>query len=140
MNEAALPCVTPGLTQAWAALQEHAPLRPIRCRADFVRIQALANSLADEVGDDEAHPLFSLFDIAMALIERWEQEHVVLPAAEPREVLRFLLNEHSLKQKDLADVASPALISDILAGRRAISKNLAKGLAQRFNVSVMAFL
>jgi HTH-type transcriptional regulator/antitoxin HigA len=121
-------------------LQEHAALRPIRTRADFERMHALADRLADEVGDNEAHPLFSLFEIAMDLIERWESENVSLPAGAPRELLRFLLDEHRLKQKDLADIASPGLISDILAGRREISKNLAKDLARRFNVSASAFL
>lgn len=132
--------VTPELTKAWAALQAHALLRPIRNDADFERVHALADDLSDEVGDDESHPLFSLFEIAMELIEKWEDEHVEIPDAEPKEVLRFLLEEHDLKQKDLSDIASPTLVSDILAGRRDISRALAKNLATRFNVSASAFL
>jgi len=132
--------VTPELTQAWAALQDHALLRPIRNDADFERVHALADELADEVGDDESHPLFDLFELAMFLIEKWEDEHVEIPDTEPKEVLRFLLEENGLKQKDLADIASPTLISDILAGRREISRVLAKNLAQRFHVNASAFL
>lgn len=132
--------VTPELTQAWAALQVHALLRPIRNDADFQRVHALADDLSDVVGDDENHPLFSLFELTMELIQRWEDEHVVIPDAEPKEVLRFLLEENNLKQKDLADLASPTLISDVLAGRRDISRALAKSLANRFNVNVSAFL
>ncbi|MGS0743609.1 helix-turn-helix domain-containing protein [Glaciimonas sp. GG7] len=100
----------------------------------------MADDLSDEVGDDEDHPLFSLFEIAMELIERWEIEHVVIPDVELKEVLRFLLEQNDLKQKDLTDIASPTLISDILAGRRKISKALAKNLANRFHVSVSAFM
>ena len=132
--------VTPELTQAWAALQDHALLRPIRNDADFERVHALADDLSDEVGDDESHPLFSLFELAMELIEKFEDEHVEIPDTEPKEVLRFLLEEHDLKQKDLSDIASPTLVSDILAGRRDISRTLAKNLAHRFNVGVSAFL
>jgi HTH-type transcriptional regulator/antitoxin HigA len=132
--------VTPELTKAWAALQAHALLRPIRNDADFERVHALADDLSDEVGDDESHPLFSLFEIAMELIEKWEDEHVEIPDSEPKEVLRFLLEEHDLKQKDLSDIASPTLVSDILAGRREISRALAKSLAARFNVNASAFL
>lgn len=130
----------PELTQAWTTLQGYALLRPIRNDADFARMHALADSLSDEVGDDEDHPLFSLFEIAMDLIERWEESHVIIPDVEPKEVLRFLLEENGLKQKDLAEFASPALISDILAGRREISKVLAKNLAKRFHVNVSAFM
>jgi HTH-type transcriptional regulator/antitoxin HigA len=132
--------VTPGLKMAWAALQDQALLRPIRNDTEFERVHALANELADEVGDDESHPLFDLFELAMLLIEKWEDEHVEIPDTEPKEVLRFLLEEHNLKQKDLADIASPTLISDILAGRREISRVLAKKLGQRFSIDASAFL
>lgn len=132
--------VTPGLKTAWAALQDQALLRPIRNDTDFERVHALVDELADEVGDDVNHPLFDLFELAMMLVEKWEDEHVEIPDAEPKEVLRFLLEENGLKQKDLADIASPTLISDILAGRREISRALAKSLATRFNVNVSAFV
>ncbi|QNA90946.1 helix-turn-helix domain-containing protein [Massilia sp. Dwa41.01b] len=125
---------------AWATLQDQALLRPIRNDTDFERVHALVNELAYEVGDDESHPLFDLFELAMLLIEKWEDEHVEIPDTEPKEVFRFLLEEHDLKQKDLADIASPTLISDILAGRREISRVLAKSLAKRFNVDASAFL
>lgn len=130
----------PELTQAWTTLQGLALLRPIRNEADFVRLHALADSLSDEIGDDEDHPLFSLFEITTDLIERWEESHIIIPDVEPKEVLRFLLEENELRQKDLGEIASPALISDILAGRRGISKTLAKNLAKRFHVNVNAFM
>lgn len=130
----------PDLTQAWLVLQDFAPLRPIRSEEDFARVRALADTLADAVGDDESHPLFSLFEIAMDLIEHWEDEHVSIPVAAPREVLRHLLEANNLKQKDLEDIASPTLVSDILAGRREISKRLAKCLAERFRVDISAFI
>ena len=134
------PSDLPELAQAWTTLQRHAVIRPIRNEADFERVHALADELSDEVGDDETHPLFSLFEIVMDLIERWEVEHVAIPDSSPHEVLRHLLEENGLKQKDLLEIASPSLISDILSGRREISKKLAKSLAARFNVSVDAFV
>jgi HTH-type transcriptional regulator/antitoxin HigA len=130
----------PGLAQAWSTLQQYAPLKPIRTEADFERVHELADKLAIAVGANEDHPLYSLFELVMTLIEEWEDEHVSLPKASPREVLRYLLEEHDLKQKDLEDIASPTLISDILAGRREISKRLAKSLAERFHVGIGAFI
>ena len=131
----------PGLTLAWTTLQNQVPfLRPIRTEEDFASVRALADALADAVGDDDTHPLFTLFELAMELIGRWEDDHVSMPAVEPREVLRHLLEVNNLKQKDLEDIASNSLISDILAGRREISKRLAKCLAERFRVDVSAFI
>jgi HTH-type transcriptional regulator/antitoxin HigA len=130
----------PELTEAWSAFQRYAPLRPIRNEEDFQRLHELADVLADAVGDEVNHPLYSLFDLTMTLIEQWEKEHVSIPAAAPREVLRHLLEVNNLKQKDLEDIASPTLVSDILSGRREISRRLAKTLAERFNVNIGAFI
>jgi HTH-type transcriptional regulator/antitoxin HigA len=140
MNTHNQSSTVPELTQAWTAFQGHVPLRAIRNDADFKRMHALADTLADSVGEDEGHPLYSLFEIAMELIEHWEYEHVEIPVAPPREVLRHLLEANNLKQKDLTDIASKALVSDILAGRREISKRLAKSLAERFHVGIGAFI
>lgn len=130
----------PELTKAWVKLQGLVPLRPIRNKTEFARVRQFADMLADEVGDDESHPLYSLFEIAMDVIERWEEQRPLQFDDDPREVLRYLLEEHGLRQKDLADIASPTLVSDILSGRREISKQLAKALAIRFNVDVSAFV
>jgi HTH-type transcriptional regulator/antitoxin HigA len=130
----------PELAHAWSAFQKHVKLEPIRTEADFERIQQLADTLALVVGTDRSHPLSSLYELAMGLIEQWEDVNVTLPPAPPREVLRYLLEEHDLKQEDLEDIASPTVISDILAGRREISRRLAKALAERFHVDIGAFI
>lgn len=140
MNTPGPLAAMPELTRAWIKLQGYAPLRTIHNQADFEAMRELADSLADSVGDDASHPLYSLFEVAMDLMEHWESTHVDIPSAPPREVLRLLLESNNLKQKDLADIASPTLLSDILAGRREISKRLAKLLAARFHVSVTAFI
>jgi HTH-type transcriptional regulator/antitoxin HigA len=140
MNNHKQSCDLPELTKAWSAFQQYAPLRPIRSEEDFARIRELADTLADAVGDDDSHPLYSLFELTMSLIEQWENEHVAMPVAPPREVLRHLLEANNLKQKDLEGIASPTLVSDIFAGRREISKRLAKSLARRFNVDIAAFI
>ncbi len=129
-----------GLTQVWTALREQTSLRSIHDADDLNQVCALANTLADTVGENEDHPLYSLYEIALDLIEQWEDKHVSIPTAPPREVLRHLLETNNLKQKDLIDIASPTLVSDILGDRREISKRLAKSLAERFRVDIAAFI
>jgi len=49
-------------------------------------------------------------------------------------------NGKGLKQEDLADIAPQGRISEILSGKRAISKEIAKRLARRFGVHADEFL
>ncbi len=72
----------------------------------------------DTVRDDEAHPLASLMEIVGELIENYENTHYPMPEAEPREALHFLMEEHGLKQSDLAEIGSQGVVSEILAGKR----------------------
>jgi HTH-type transcriptional regulator/antitoxin HigA len=81
-----------------------------------------------------------IFDVVTDLIEMWQTHHVELSKAEPHEVLRYLLGAHDLEQKDLEDIVSQTLVSDFLAGRRAISKNVARALAVRFKADMSVFL
>jgi HTH-type transcriptional regulator/antitoxin HigA len=129
----------PEIAKTWSALQDQVFLKPIRNEDDYRQMVALANELADQLREEDG-PLDDLFDLVTDLIEVWESHHVDIPKAEPREVLRYLLEAHDLKQKDLADIASPTIISDILSGRRAISKNVAKALAARFGTDMSAFM
>ncbi|WP_334007906.1 helix-turn-helix domain-containing protein [Burkholderia orbicola] len=129
----------PEIAKTWSALQGQVFLKPIRSEDDYRKMVALANELADNLQEEDG-PLDDLFDLVTDLMAVWESHNVVIPKAEPREVLRYLLEEHDLKQKDLADIASPTMISDILAGRRAISKKVAKSLADHFGVDTGVFI
>jgi HTH-type transcriptional regulator/antitoxin HigA len=55
-------------------------------------------------------------------------------------MLAYLLEERGLKAADLSAVLPKSRVSEILAGKRAISKDQAKGLAQFFRVPVEVFL
>jgi HTH-type transcriptional regulator/antitoxin HigA len=43
---------------------------------EYRQLVALLDSLVDEVGEDESHPLASLMEIVGVLIEKYEDEHV----------------------------------------------------------------
>lgn len=130
----------PAIIEAWTALQVQVPLKPVRSEKDFQRMTRLASELTDHLQGDAQHPLADLLCIVTDLAGVWGTRPADLPEAAPRDVLRHLLETHKLRQKDLSDIASPTVISDILAGRRAISKNVAKALAVRFHTDVARFL
>ena len=43
---------------------------------DYQKLVALLDSLIDEVGENESHPLASLMEVVGILIEKYEDEHV----------------------------------------------------------------
>ena len=128
------------VAQAWEALRRSSGIGPVRDEADYDERVALLNALIDTVHDDEAHPLAGLMEIAGEFIENYENTHYPMPEAEPRDALRYLMEEHGLKQGDLPEIGSQGVMSEILAGKRAINARQAKLLAARFNVSAAVFI
>jgi HTH-type transcriptional regulator / antitoxin HigA len=97
------------------------------------------------VGDDEQHELADLLDLVGQLVEDYDNGHHVVQDAAPHEVLRFLLDQHSLKQGDLQgdlskEIGGQSVVSEILRGKRDINARQAKALAARFGVSAAVFL
>jgi len=128
---------------AWNAFRGALPIRmgSIRNATEYKRAVAFMNSLLDTVGDDEEHPLTDLLDMVGRLVEDYDNAHHSVPQAPPSEVLRFLLQQHDLKQTDLAkELGSQSVVSEILSGKRAINARQAKALAARFGVSALVFL
>ncbi|MDR0250099.1 MAG: helix-turn-helix domain-containing protein [Burkholderiales bacterium] len=128
------------ILRAWMPFKELIGVTSVHTEEDYAQARATIEVLLDEIGNNENHPLIDVLDYLAEQVAVYEEEHYPIPEAEPKEVLRFLMDQHGLKQEDLSDCAPQSRISDILNGRRDISKEIAKKLAQRFNVSVALFL
>lgn len=128
------------ITKRYRALCEMVPLKPITSESAYAAAVDRLNELLDAGGADQRNELAGLVDALGQMIHGYEQRRHSLPDGHPRDVLRHLMEDHGLSQSDLGDVASQGTISDILAGRRGISKALAKKLASRFGVSVAVFV
>ena len=71
----------------------------------------------------------------------YEDRSVAPPTASPLDLLKFLMEQNSLRQADVVDVfGSRAVASQVLSGKRDISKAHARRLADRFHLSVEAFI
>lgn len=126
--------------KAWMPFKRLIGVTVVRNKKDYAQARANIETLLDAIGDDEDHPLAEVLDYLADQVNAYEDRNVEIPESEPREVLRFLMEQHNLKQDDLRDCAPQSRISDILNGRRSISKDIAKRLAQRFNVGADVFL
>lgn len=83
----------------------------------------------------------SLLQLLVKLIEDYEDEHYPIEDAPPHEVLKFIMRQRDLKQSDLLDIfGSSGIASEVVNGKRSISKAQAKKLAERFKVSVELFI
>jgi HTH-type transcriptional regulator/antitoxin HigA len=84
--------------------------------------------------EEEAIELMTL------LVERYEAERYPVPAAEPVDVLRFLLERNSLSQRDIAaELGSESTVSLVLSGKRQLNRDHIARLSRRFNVSPGVF-
>ncbi|MEA2204617.1 MAG: HTH-type transcriptional regulator / antitoxin HigA [Blastocatellia bacterium] len=75
------------------------------------------------------------------LMADFEEKSYRLNDAEPHEVLRELMSAPGLRQGDLAPLlGSKGRVSEVLNGKRAVSKAQAKTLADYFHVSAELFI
>jgi HTH-type transcriptional regulator / antitoxin HigA len=82
-----------------------------------------------------------LLRLLVNLIESFEDRHYQLKSATSLEILTELVSDRGLKQKDLVPVfGSQGVASEVLNGKRGISKSHAKALGEFFNVSPSLFV
>ena len=83
-----------------------------------------------------------LYDLLIALIEKFEQEYY-LPgrSSTPSSILQFLMEQRSVKQADLVGIiGSKGVVSEVVNGKREISKSQAKALGEFFQVDPGLFI
>lgn len=79
-------------------------------------------------------------ELLTLLIERYEEEQYSVPKASPADVLRFLLERHGLRQRDLAaELGGESVVSEVLSGKRRLNTTHIEHLSRRFHVSPAVF-
>ncbi|WP_071188523.1 transcriptional regulator [Trichormus sp. NMC-1] len=93
--------------------------------------------LGENLTDEQAEVL----QLLVTLIEQYEDKHYQLKAATPLDILHELMSARQLKQKDIVEIfGSKGITSEVINGKRSISKNQAKALGEFFHVSPALFL
>ena len=81
-----------------------------------------------------------LADLFTLLIETFEEKTYSLPRCSSLEMIQFLMEQHHLRQKDLADIfGTPSIVSEVLSGKRKLNKEHIRRLSERFHVSPELF-
>jgi HTH-type transcriptional regulator / antitoxin HigA len=130
------------IESAWTAFAQSVDsVVPIRSRRQHARTVQLLNALLDVVGANERHPLAGLLNVLGDLVAGYETREFALPDAEPRDVLRLLMEANGLTQTELgSELGGQSVVSAVLNGKRAINARQARALAERFGVSPAAFI
>src|SRR5260370_20664826 len=103
------------------------------------RLLSIVGPLLDK--DSPSPEESELTEVLVTLIHRFEQDYYKPERSKPHEVLAYLMEEHDLRQRDLLDIfPARSRISEVLSGKRAMTKRQAVSLAKRFAVEPSLFI
>jgi HTH-type transcriptional regulator / antitoxin HigA len=118
-------------------LAQHQP-KAIETEAENEAAIILAESLEHRQRTPEEDALLELLII---LIEKFEETSYPLPNLESDRMLLHLMEARNMKQEELVGViGSRGVVSEIVNGKRSISKAQAKVLGELFHVSPSLFI
>ena len=113
--------------------------RPIHTEAEHARLTEILLRLDDR--DDLSPEEEALAEVLTLLIEDYEDRYHPLPRVSPNESLLALMEDRGLKHKDIWPVlGNKGAATEVLSGRRSISKAQAKRLAEFFHVPIDLFI
>ena len=112
----------------------------IRTKEEHHRLLGAAADLMEKPEDEISEEEGRLLELLSILIEEYENRAHPLPKSKPHKMLAYLLQEKNMKPSDLWTVLPKSRVSEILNGKRSISKTQAKQLAELLRVPVDLFL
>ena len=113
------------------------PLRVIKNQNDYN--EALKSMEA--VFDEETGPLADYAETLVILIEHYEENNFPVEKKQGVEVLKFLMEQNDLKQKDLVGIlGGKSTVSEIFNGKRPLNLQHIRVLADKFHVKPATFV
>jgi len=111
----------------------------IDSEAEYDRALAIAERLTFKKDRTEAEIKF--LKLVVVLIEDYETEHYPMDDVAPHDLLQHLMESNGTRQADLVGlIGSRGVVSEVVNGKRAISKAQAKALGEFFSVSPGLFI
>lgn len=132
--------MTHGLTDAasYTQLVVNFPPRPIRSIEELAAAQAVVDGLLDTPTLTPAQQDY--LNVLGLLIAEFEDRLEPLPDISGIELLKVLMEEHGLRQKDLVPIfKTESIVSAVLHGQRKLTVEHIEKLATFFKVSTAVF-
>ncbi len=119
-------------------LAEVAP-RAIETEEEYDRLLAVAERLT--FAKNRTPEERALHKLLVTLIEVYEDQNYPIDKSEPHEILQHIMEASGTRQADLVGIiGSSGVVSEVVNGKRAISKAQAKALGDYFKVSPSLFI
>ena len=119
-------------------LSEYIP-QVIETEEEYDRALAIAEKLT--FAKNRTPEETALHKLVVTLIEAYETENYPMEESLPHEILQHLMESCGTRQADLVGViGSSGVVSEVVNGKRSISKAQAKALGEYFNVSSSLFI
>ena len=119
-------------------LSEQLP-RPIHGEKEHRRYLTRVEKLLDKEKRSAAED--RLLELLSILIERYEDEHQRIEAPDPVAALKELMRAKGTTQAELSKLlGSSGIVSEVLTGKRALSKTHIRKLSKAFHVSAELFV
>ena len=101
-------------------------LKPIRNDRDLNR----ALKRIDELWDAKpGTPRGDELDVLILLVEKYEDEHFEIPASDPVEAIKFVMEQNDLSRKDLEPyIGTSGRVSEVLSKKRNLTLAMIKKL------------
>jgi len=125
-------------TNPYIELLTSFPPRPITSEEELIATQKVIDSLIDkgELTPDEQDYL----NVLGTLVHEYEEKHKLIPDISGVELLKTLIAELGLRQKDLVPIfKTESIVSEVMSGQRNLTVNHIRQLAEFFHISPAAF-
>ena len=126
------------VSNGYIELLTNFPPRPITSEEELELTQNMIDQLLDQgkLSQDEKDYL----NVLGALVYEYEQQQEPIPDIYGVELLKSLIEDNELRQKDLVSIfKTESIVSDILNGKRELTKRHIEELAEFFHVSPAVF-
>lgn len=115
------------------------PPRLIKSEVDYDEVQNVIDSLLDN--EQMTTDVQDYLNMLGLLVQEYEENTVSIPDISGLELLKGLIEEWGLRQKDLVPIfKTESIVSDVLNEKRKFTLEHIKKLGAFFNISPAAFL
>jgi HTH-type transcriptional regulator/antitoxin HigA len=74
-------------------------------------------------------------DVLMLIVEKYEDDHYAIPASDPVEAIKFLMEQNSLSRKDLEPyIGASGRVSEVLSKKRSLTLAMIKKLHEGLKI------
>jgi HTH-type transcriptional regulator/antitoxin HigA len=125
----------------YARLANRIVVKAIETEEEYDHMVAAVERLMDKGASHLSPEEAALLETMAILLQAYDDRHHPLPSVAPNEMLAYLMETSGRTAKELLPVfGTRGRVSEVLSGKRSISKEQAKRLASMFKVTVDLFI